>query len=306
VIKYLKENQLILELSCPENLAYKKGSKYYTVFYLEGDGYDDYQWKVNQLLFNLEKIPTPEIKKEHEKINKNHFQLGVTSSVSNTNSQNFDDFTSQEIDLHVIRSIHSSNIQIGAGISFLNNQFESTDNAIYSISNSSTLDTVYARVNGLHQEYNNQALLLKAIFSLKIPIHSNNLGITVSPFYSIYDYQNSEVSNGEIITYGKINGINEYLYNIDGLDLRTLSAGQLNQNTAVSTSTIGLNFSIGYEFSLKAFSVAPTFDFKFISIKNKNDILESYSLNTSVYNGFFSTQKGANFFSPSIGISIIF
>lgn len=305
-IKHLKDHQLLFGLSCPDNLAFKKDSKYYTVFYLEGTDFDDYKWKVNQLLFNLEKIPSPEIKKELEKINKNYFQIGFTSSISNTNSKNFDDFTSQQIDLNATRCIKSSNLEIGVGISFLNNQFQSTDNAIYSLSNSSTLDTLYARVVELNQEYNNQALLLKAIFSLKIPIHSNNLGITVSPFYSIYDKQNSEVSNGEIITYGKINGINGYLYNIDELDLRTLSVGQLNQNTAISTSTIGLNFSIGYEFSLKAFSIAPTFDFKFISIKNKNEILESYSLNTSVYNGFFSTQKGANFFSPSIGISIIF
>ena len=306
VIKYLKENQLILELSCPENLAYKKGSKYYTVFYLEGDGYDDYQWKVNQLLFNLEKIPTPEIKKEHEKINKNHFQLGVTSSVSNTNSPNFDDFTSQEIDLHVIRSIHSSNIQIGAGISFFNYQFRSTDNALYSISNSPTLDTVYASVIGVNQEYHNLSLLLKASFTYKVPINSNYLSLSISPFFSIYNKQNSVVTNGEIKTYGKINGVNEYLYDIDELDLRTLNSGQLNQNTAVSTSTTGLNLAIGYELGLRTFTIVPTLDLKFISLKNKNEIIESYSLNTSVYNGFFSTQKGANFFSPSIGISIIF
>lgn len=305
-IKYLKEHQLLFGLSCPDNLAFKKDSKYYTVFYLEGTDFDDYKWKVNQLLFNLEKIPSPEIKKELEKINKNYFQIGFTSSISKTNSKNFDDFTSQEIDLHAIRSIKSSNLQIGAGISFLNYQFRSTDNALYSISNSPTLDTVYASVIGVNQEYQNLSLLLKAFFTYKVPINSNYLGISLSPFYAIYNKQNCIATNGQITTFGKINGINDYLYEINELGLRTINAEQLNQNTSLSASTFGMNLTIGYEFQLKSFSIAPTFDFKFISIKNKNDVLESYSLNTSVYNGFFSTQKGAYFFSPSIGISIIF
>jgi hypothetical protein len=67
----------------------------------------------------------------------------------------------------------------------------------------------------------------------------------------------------------------------------------------------GLNLAIGYEISMRTFTIVPSFDLRFISLKNKNEILESYSFNTSVYNGFFSTQKGANFISPTIGISII-
>jgi hypothetical protein len=115
----------------------------------------------------------------------------------------------------VIRSIQSSNIQIGAGISFFNYQFRSTDNALYSISNSPTLDTVYASVIGVNQEYHNLSLLLKAFFTYKVPINSNYLSLSISPFFSIYNKQNSVVTNGEIKTYGKINGVNEYLYDID-------------------------------------------------------------------------------------------
>jgi hypothetical protein len=297
---YLDENLRPLSL---ENIKHSDLSIYQLI---EIKSLDDFKWKTKLLLYNLEHFEAPEKKTENLKINKNHFQLGITSSVSNTNSINFDDFTSQEIDLHAIRSIKSSNLQIGAGISFLNYQFRSTDNALYSISNSPTLDTVYASVIGVNQEYQNLSLLLKAFFTYKVPINSNYLGISISPFYAIYNKQNCIATNGQITTFGKINGINEYLYEINELGLRTFNAEQLNQNTSLSASTIGMNLTIGYEFQLKSFSIAPTFDFKFISIKNKNEILESYSLNTSVYNGFFSTQKGANFFSPSIGISIIF
>ncbi len=297
---YLDENLRPLSL---ENIKHSDLSIYQLI---EIKSLDDFKWKTKLLLYNLEHFKAPEKKKVQEKIIKNHFQIGLTSSISNTNSKNFDDFTNQQIDLNATRCIKSSKLEIGVGISFLNNQFQSTDNALYSISNSSILDTLYAKVNGVKQEYNNQALLLKAIFSIKLPINSNHLGISICPFYSIYSSQRSSITNGEITKYGKINAINEYLYDINELGLGTYNVDQLIKNSSFSSSTKGLNLTIGYELGLRTFTIVPTLDLKFISLKNKNEIIESYSLNTSVYNGFFSTQKGANFFSPSIGISIIF
>ena len=59
----------------------------------------------------------------------------------------------------------------------------------------------------------------------------------------------------------------EFVDKVNELGLDTYNVDQLIKNSSFSSSTKGLNLTIGYELGLRTFTIVPTLDLKFISLK---------------------------------------
>jgi hypothetical protein len=188
----------------------------------------------------------------------------------------------------------------------MHNSFSSTDNAAYNSTNSLILDTIYATINSLTQNYTQQTVSFNGLVRFSPKIGENNLSISISPFISIDNRLSSEIFGGSITTFGKYAGISDYVFNVDELGLFSRSEELVGQRTDFNTSAYGINLGIGYQLNLKYFHIVPTLAIKYISIQNKDDIKESYSIDNQSYFGKFATLTKTTFISPLIGLSIIF
>jgi hypothetical protein len=305
LINFLKENDVQLGLTIQNDLSFKRDNKYYSVFLLESTGFEDFKLKSNRLIYNLERFEKPiEIKKEIAQ--SNSIELNASTSILNVNTKGFNGFSTKDFNINVLHTFKESMLSIGGGISYMQSNFSASDNATYNSTNSLILDTTYAVINNLTQNYAQQIISLNGLVRLSPKIGENNLSISISPFVSIFNSLTTEISGGSITTYGKYDGISEYVYNVDELGLFSKSEELVGQRIDFNTSAYGINLGIGYQLNLKHFHIVPTLAVKYLSIQNKNNIKNSYSIDSQSYFGKFATLPKTSFISPLIGLSIIF
>jgi hypothetical protein len=299
IIKFLDQNLSYFSLERIDTIDF-------SIYMLNNiSNLDDFKSKCNQLIYNLGEFEIPIAPKIE--IPKNlYFEINASTSILDVNNKGFNGFTSKELNLQVLHKLKESTLSVGAGISYMQSSFSASDNANYNSTNSLIFDTTYAAINNLMQQYMQQTISLNGLVRFSPKIGENNLSISISPFISIYNRLSSEISGGSIITYGKYAGISEYVYNVDELGLFSKSEELVGQRTGFNTSAYGLNLGIGYQMNLKHFHIVPTLVIKYISIQNKNDIKDSYSIDSQSYFGKFATLPKTTFISPLIGLSIIF
>ena len=269
----------------------------------------DFKWKTNQLLYNLDNIPLPE-KKEISIQKTTFFQIGFSSGTTiNKNNTNFNGFLFNQIDFQVKKSFKNKNkIIFGGGISIAQNSFNSNSNILYSQKGILPIDSIYASISEVCENYTHQSTNISLLIALKIDNKKKDrfFEFNISPFLSIQSKLNSTVTGGSIKTFGFKNQINEYLYDIPELGLKTQSEELLNIQNSFNTITYGLNAGISFNTKIGAFIFAPNINLKLVSIYNKNSILNAYSIYENRYNGLFATLKNSNFIVPTIGLSILF
>ena len=276
------------------------------------DNNDVFKWRTNQIIYNLEHIPLPEIKEDTPKPKKVSFQLGFSSSGSiNKKNTNFDGFSSNQIDLLVKRSFGKNDlINLGVGISFAQNTFSTTSNLLYGDVGPLPLDSVYASLSGVSEKYAHQTINIAFLIAQKIKIKSNSKNdffeFSFSPFLSLQSKLSSTVTGGSITTYGFKNQITDYLYDIPELGLKTQTEEIRNVQNYFKTTTFGFNAGFSYNVKLGPLIVAPNLNLKLISIQNKNSISKAYSIPEDKYNGLFATLKNTKFLFPTLGLSISF
>lgn len=305
LINFLKDNDVQLGLTIQNELSFKRDNRYYSVFFLESTGFEDFKIKSNQLIYNLERFEKPIVIKK-EIAQNNSVELNCSTSILNINTKGFNGFSTKDLNINVLHTIKESMLSIGGGISYMQSNFSASDNASYNSTNSLILDTTYAVINNLTQNYTQQIISLNGLVRFSPKIGENNLSISISPFISIYNRLTAEISDGSITTYGKYDGISEYVYNVDELGLFSKSEELVGQRIDFNTSSYGINFGIGYQMNLKHFHVVPTLAVKYLSIQNKSNVKDSYSVDSQSYFGKFATLPKTTFISPLIGLSIIF
>jgi hypothetical protein len=264
---------------------------------------EDFVWKTKQLFYNLEHIPQAE-KKEISKTN--FFQISYQSSLINSKNTQFDRASNNQIDLIMKKKIccnkNSIQILVGGGISLAQNRFSSSNNSQYVQKGSYPLDSIYASLSGVRENYSYQSINLVGFLAVKI----KKFEFSLSPFYALQSNLSSTVTGGSITTYGSKNQITDYLYDIPELGLKTQTEEILKVQNYFKTSSYGFNAGVSYNINLGTLIVAPNLNLKFISIHNKNQILNSYSIPEDKYNGLFATLKNKYFFIPTLGLSISF
>ena len=274
------------------------------------DNFSEFQWKTNQLLFNLDHVPLPEKKEILPEPKKVSFQLGFSSGGAiNKKNTNFDGFSSNQIDLLVKRSIRNKNlINLGGGISMSQNTFSTKNNLRYGEAGSFPLDSIYASLSGISEKYTHQTINIAFLIARKIDCKHKNrfFEFSLSPFISIQSKLSSTVNGGSITTYGFKHQITDYLYDIPELGLKTQTEEILKAQNYFKTGTFGFNAGVSYNINLGTLIVAPNLNLKFISIHNKNSISNAYSIPEDKYNGLFATLKNKYFFIPTLGLSISF
>ncbi len=274
------------------------------------DNFSEFQWKTNQLLFNLDHVPLPEKKEIIVDPKKKFFQLGLSSGGAiNKKNTNFDGFSSNQIDLLVKWSFGNKNlINLGGGISFAQNKFSTTSNLLFGDAVSLPLDSIYASLSGVSEKYAHQTINIAFLIAIKTEINKKNgfFEFSLSPFYALQSNLSSTVTGGSITTYGFKNQITDYLYDIPELGLKTQTEEILKVQNYFKTSSYGFNAGVSYNINLGTLIVAPNLNFKFISIHNKNSISNAYSIPEVKYNGLFATLKNKYFIIPTLGLSISF
>jgi len=302
---YLESNKASLSL-----INYIEIETGLIIYFLESDSYSDFQWKTNQLLFNLDHVPLPEKKEILPEPKKVSFQLGFSSGGAiNKKNTNFDGFSSNQIDLLVKRSIRNKNlINLGGGISMSQNTFSTKNNLLYGEAGSFPLDSIYASLSGISEKYTHQTINIAFLIARKIDCKHKNrfFEFSLSPFISIQSKLSSTVNGGSITTYGFKHQITDYLYDIPELGLKTQTEEILKAQNYFKTRTFGFNAGVSYNINVGTLIVAPNLNLKFISIHNKNSISNAYSIPEDKYNGLFATLKNKYFFIPTLGLSISF
>lgn len=299
IIKFLDQNLSYFSLERIDTIDF-------SIYMLNNiSNLDDFKSKCNQLIYNLGEFEIPIAPKIE--IPKNlYFEINASTSILNVNTKGFNGFATKELNINVLHKLKESTLSVGAGISYMQSNFLASDKATYSSTNSLILDTTYAAINNLTQNYAQQTISLSGLVRYRPKIGENNLSISISPFISIYNRLSSEISGGSITTFGKYAGISEYVYNVDELGLFSKSEELVGQRIGFNSSAYGINLGIGYQLNLKHFLIVPTLAIKYISIQNKNEIKESYSIDSQSYFGKFATLPKTTFISPLIGLSIIF
>lgn len=270
--------------------------------------FSDFQWKTNQLIYNLDQIKMPE-KKVVIVEKKNFFQLGYSSNATLKNKK-FNSISSNQIDLLVKGSFGHSNLGVfGGGISIAQNKFSTSSNLQYSEAGSLPLDSIYASLTGVSENYIHQTINIAFLIAIRTKSILKNgfFEFSFSPFISIQSKLSSTVTGGSIKTYGFNNQINEYLYDIPELGLKTQTNEILNVQNSFKTGTFGFNAGFSYNIKLGPLTLAPNINLKLISIHNKNPNVNAYSISENKFNGVFASyRKNSNILMPTIGLSISF
>jgi hypothetical protein len=313
---YLESNKASLSL-----INYIEIETGLIIYFLESDSYSDFQWKTNQLLFNLDHVPLPEKKEILPEPKKVSFQLGFSSGGAiNKKNTNFDGFSSNQIDLLVKKSFRkiqkdslvknrkNNLIDLGGGISMSQNTFSTSSNLRYREAGSLPLDSIYASLSGVSEKYTHQSINIAFLIAIKTEINKKNgfFEFSLSPFLSLQSKLSSTVTGGSITTYGFKNQITDYLYDIPELGLKTQSDEIRNLQNTFNTITYGFNAGVSYNINLGTLIVAPNINFKLISIKNKNPDLNAYSIPKDKYNGLFATFEKTTPLLLTVGLSISF
>ena len=309
ISSFLKKNADNLSLNICDHCSLDKGKKQdinEVIFQLINiDSYKDFQWKTNQLLYNLDHIPEAD-KKEKPTKKTNFFQISYQSSLINSKNTQFDRASNNQIDLIMKKKIccnkNSIQILVGGGISLAQNRFSSSNNSQYVQKGSYPLDSIYASLSGVRENHSYQSINLVGFLAVKI----KKFEFSLSPFYALQSKLSSTVTGGSITTYGFKNQITDYLYDIPELGLKTQTEEILKVQNYFKTSSYGFNAGVSYNINLGTLIVAPNLNFKFISIHNKNSISNAYSIPEDKYNGLFATLKNKYFFIPTLGLSISF
>jgi hypothetical protein len=306
---FLSKNLNVLFLkSIP--IKNKEGFEVYQLTPIKDPG--DFKWKTEQLLYNLQNIPqipkTPTPKT-------NFFQISYQSSLIRSKNTQFDAATNNQIDLIMKKkkylsdknkeSIDKDSIQIlfGGGISLAQNRFSSSNNSQQVEKGSYPLDSIYASLSGVRENHLYQSINFVGFFAVKF----KRFEISLSPFFALQSNLSSNVIGGSITTYGFNDQINEYLYDIPELGLKTQTEEILKVQNYFKTRSYGINAGVSYNINLGTLIVAPNLNLKFISIHNKNPISNAYSIPEDKYNGVFASLKKINyFFIPTLGLSISF
>jgi hypothetical protein len=310
IISYLESNSTLLSISPLFKLLESKTSdKISAVVYqlTSVNDSDDFFMKLNQLTYNLDRqiaiknkitpITTP---------NKNSFEINLNASITPLSDHQINSFSNKQIGINFLRNIKKNQIQLGVGLNYSLLNFNSQDNSKYFSVTSQYLDTIYATINALSENHTLNIISCNAKVALNIPVKSDILSMYFSPFLSVYNQYNSELTNGSIITYGKNNSINEYLYNIEELGLGEKSVELIGQESQYSSFIYGFNFGVSYDFVIDEISISPVFNLNYLTLKNKAKTIESFSIESETYNGFFSSKQKLSFLFPSIGLSIKF
>ena len=302
---YLERNFKTLSL-----ISYKEIETGLIIYFLGCDSYSDFQWKTNQLLYNLDNVPLPEKKEKLLAPKKVSFQLGFSSGGSiNKKNTNFDGFSSNQIDLLIKGDVGNKNLGIvGGGISMAQNTFSTTSNLLIGDAGSLPLDSIYASLSGVSEKYTHQTINIAFLIAIKTEINKKNgfFEFSFSPFYALQSNLSSTVTGGSITTYGFKNQITDYLYDIPELGLKTQTEEILKVQNYFKTSSYGFNAGVSYNIDLGTLIVAPNINFKLISIKNKNSISKAYSIPEDKYNGLFATYEKTTPLLLTVGLSISF
>ena len=309
ISSFLKKNADNLSLNICDHCSLDKGKKQdinEVIFQLINiDSYKDFQWKTNQLLYNLDHIPEAD-KKEKPTPKTNFFQISYQSSLINSKNTQFDRASNNQIDLIMKKKICSNkdSIQIlfGGGFSLAQNNFSSSNNFQCGQKGSYPLDSIYASLSGVRENHLYQSINFVLSFAVKI----KKFEFSLSPFYALQSNLSSTVTGGSITTYGFKNQITDYLYDIPELGLKTQTEEILKVQNYFKTRSYGFNVGVSYNINLGTLIVAPNLNLKFIYIQNKNSISNAYSIPEDKYNGLFATLKNKYFFIPTLGLSISF
>jgi hypothetical protein len=298
---YLDQNLL--------NLSLEKLSKSNFSIYQLNDikNLEDFKWKTNQLIHNLNVFQENKNNKEITTIKKVFFQLTASSSIIKTQNKQFNNISNQEFNLSILSSNKKRNIFFGAGISVMKNEMKSINNEVYSSKINPLLELTYTKINELSENYSHQNISINSIIEIYfLNNKKNRFSIYLSPYYSIMNRFSSEIVNGSIETYGKFNGINEQIRDIPELGLTTKSNELIGKKIYYNSSSYGLNIGFKYNLNFRETIIAPSIKIHLISLNNENRLTESYTLLTENYNGLFATIKNTQLIFPTVGLSILF
>jgi len=310
LISELLKNRKDFDLYGDYSLKNKNNEVIRIFTFINIDNFSEFQWKTNQLLFNLDHVPLPEKKEKLPAPKKVFFQLGFSSGGAiNKKNTNFDGFSSNQIDLLIKGAVGKNNLgMVGGGISMAQNTFSTTSNLLYGEAGSLPLDSIYASLSGVSEKYTHQTINIAFLIAIKTEINKKNgfFEFSLSPFYALQSKLSSTVTGGSITTYGFKNQITDYLYDIPELGLKTQTEEILNVQNYFKTSSYGFNAGVSYNINLGTLIVAPNINFKLISIKNKNSISKAYSIPEDKYNGLFATFEKTTPLLLTVGLSISF
>jgi hypothetical protein len=307
VIKELNALKSELSITAKPKLSFQK----FSVFQLESiRDFEDFKWKTNQLLYNLDRIQEPE-KIQEEKSSKYLLQLGFLKSVFASKNKNVTDFSTYQIDLNLLKKIYPNdkfNMFIGIGLGLGNYSFRTLDNSLIGVkSESESLDSIYCSINGLEERYNTQNIKLNLSFIISRDFNDkNSLQFGLIPYFSLVNKFNSTITSGTITTYGTNSQINEFIYNIPTLGLRTISEELINKSISYKTLNYGFNARFTYSHSFGEFSLNPFIGLQGNVFKNKDRKNSSFSTVEGRYYGSYSTRRNVTILSPTIGLSIVF
>ena len=310
IVNYLESNSTVLSISPLFKLLESRTSEKISavVYQLTSvNDPDEFFLKLNQIMYNIDRQSI--VKNQSIPINirkKNSLEIYLNSSIISTNDHQFNSFTNKQLGFNFLRDIKDGKIQLGVGLNYSLNKFSSEDNAKYFSESSQYLDTIYATIKSIKENHTQHLMSCNAKIILNIPVQTNTLSIYFTPFHSIYNQYQSELIGGAVLTYGKYNGLNEYLYNIEELGLGEKNTELIGNQSHYSSTTYGLNIGVSYNFMIDKIKISPIVNLNYLTINNKAKTIESYSINSGTYNGFFSSKQKVNFLFPSIGLSIKF
>jgi hypothetical protein len=310
LISYLESNSTALSISpLFKILESKTDDKISAVVYqlTSVNDSDDFFLKLNQLTYNLDRQIA--INNHNTSItprNKNSFEINLNTSLTASSNDQINSFSNKQIGINFLRNINNNKIKLGIGLNYSLLNFDSEDNSKYFSVASQYLDTIYATVNAIGENHILNIISCNAKVEINLPVKSNILSIYFSPFHSVYNQYNSEIINGSILTYGKNNSINEYLYDIEELGLGEKNVELIGQESHYSSLNYGFNLGVSYDFVIEDISISPVINLNYLTLKNKAKTIESFSIESETYSGFFSSKEKLDFFFPSIGLSIKF
>jgi hypothetical protein len=313
---FLKQNQEELSIIFVDTISKEN----LFVFKLtEISGLSDFKWKTNQLLYNLEKYEKPEVVSEEK--NKNYFvQLGLNKSFILPNNKLFSDYSNYQIELNLLKHIKSyDNIKffLGIGGAMANYSFNTIENSLTGLKVGAgiPLDSIYCSVNGIVENYNiqniqvNLPFVFSRVFENKkksIQNKKKSIQFELIPYLSLVNKFNSTITSGTITTFGTNSQINEFIYNIPTLGLRTISEELINKSISHKTLNYGFNARFTYSHSFGEFSLNPFIGLQGNVFKNKDRKNSSFSTVEGRYYGSYSTRRNVTILSPTIGLSIVF
>jgi hypothetical protein len=310
IINELNTLKSELSITLKPKLSFGHNQKF-KVFQLENiRDFEDFKWKTNQLLYNLDRIEAPEKIKE-EKSNKYLFQLGMEKAIFASKNKNITDFSTYQLDLNLLKKIYPNdkfNVFLGIGLGLGNYSFRSIENSLTGAkSESESLDSIYCSINGLEERYNAQNIKVNLSFIISRDFNDkNSLQFGLTPYFSFVNKFNSTITSGSITTYGTNNQINEFIYDIPKLGLSTWSTELINQTVSYKTLNYGFNARFSYSHSFGEFSLNPFIGLQGNVYKNKDRKNSSFSTIEGRYYGSFSTRRSVTILSPTIGLSIVF